>query len=210
MGSAQPIVFVVDDDSAVRESLQWLLESVGLEAHTFASADAFLAAIGSEQPGCAIVDVRLPGISGLELQDRLKQSAIALPVIIITGHGDVPVAIRAMKAGACDFLEKPFSDQVLLERVRDALKLDAQRREAVRAAEALAARRERLTPRESQVMDLVVQGRLNKQIASELGLSPKTVEVHRSHVMDKMEAPTLAALVRMAVALEDAPVRTPA
>ncbi len=195
----QPAVFVVDDDRAVRESLRWLLESVGLHAETFAGADEFLDRYEPHMPGCLIVDVRLPGMSGLDLQQALTDHGIHLPVIVITGHGDVPVAVRAMKAGAIDFIEKPFNDQTLLDRVHDAIDLDARQRAARVAEMQLRARMDRLSPREREVMGMVVAGKLNKDIAKALGLSHKTVEVHRAHVMEKMEADSVAMLVRMAM-----------
>lgn len=204
--AAGPSVFVVDDDKAVRDSLQWLLESAGLEVRTFPDAQAFLddlAALEGEPRGCLLADLRLPGMSGLDLQDRLNERGIKIPVIVITGHGDVSMAVRAMKAGAVHFIEKPFNEQVLLERVREALARDAEGRRAAGDAAQLEQRHASLTPRERQVMELVVTGRLNKQIAADLELSPKTVEVHRAHVMEKMEAGSLADLVRMAVTLED-------
>jgi len=197
-----PSVAIVDDDKAVREALQWLLESVGLKARAYESGQRFLEEVDQHEFGCAVLDVRLPGMSGLELQDKLNAQGVDIPTLIITGHADVPVAVRAMKAGAIDFIEKPFSNDMLLDRIRDTL--DAEKRQNVseNQIEQLEGRLDRLTPRERQVMDLVVRGRLNKQIASDLGLSHKTIEVHRSHVMEKMEAQTLAELVRMAVALE--------
>jgi FixJ family two-component response regulator len=200
---ARGTVYVIDDDAAVLDSLRWLLESVRLPVKTFATATAFLAEAPSATHGCVVVDIRLPGMSGLDLQDRLNQMRLGLPVIIITGHGDVPVAIRALKAGAYDFLEKPFSDELLLDRVRGALQQNAQDRHDVEHQRAVLDRRDSLTPRERQVMDMVVQGKLNKQIAAELELSHKTIEVHRSHVMEKMAARSLADLVRMAVLLEE-------
>jgi len=196
-------VFVIDDDEAVLDSLRWLLESIRLPVKTYPTAASFLAELPRDAPGCVVVDVRLPGMSGLDLQDRLNQLGLEMPVIVITGHGDVPVAIRAMKAGAFDFLEKPFSDEVLLDRVRAALQRDAKDRRCAEHRRTVAERRSALTPRERQVMDLVVQGKLNKQVAAELDLSHKTIEVHRAHVMEKMAARSLAELVRMAVLLED-------
>jgi len=203
-------VYVVDDDQAVRDSLCWLVESVGLHVKTYTSGQAFLLECQETPPvGCLIVDVRLPGISGLELQDRLRSLGIYLPTIVITGHGDVPVAVRALKAGAIDFIEKPFSDQTLLDRVREALDQDASYRALQAESDTILGNYERLTTREREVMDLVVAGRLNKQIASDLGLSHKTIEVHRAHVMDKMQAESLAALVRMAVILEQKGAKIP-
>lgn len=192
-------VFIVDDDRAVRESLRFLLESVGLAARTYAGADEFLARYDPQTPGCLVLDVRLPGMSGLDLQQVLGERGIRLPVIIITGHGDVPVAVRAMKAGAVDFIEKPFSDQTLLDRVRSALDRDLAERARQQEELELRRRVDRLSPREREVMTGVVAGKLNKEIAQDLGLSHKTIEVHRAHVMQKMEADSLAMLVRMAM-----------
>ena len=206
-----PTVYVVDDDQAVRDSLRWLIESVGLTVETFDSAQAFLARC-EKGPlrGCLVADVRLPGVSGLDLQDRLRQQGLYIPTIVITGHGDVPVAVRAMKAGALDFIEKPFSDQTLLDRIREAIGQDQRYRELADQRDELVDRFHHLTPREREVMALVVAGRLNKQIAAELGLSHKTIEVHRAHVMDKMRAESLAELVRIAVVLEENGVKSPA
>lgn len=197
--AAAATVYVVDDDKAVRESLRWLLESVGLRVALYASADAFLTSYTPQMAGCLVVDVRLPGMSGLDLQQTLTHRGVRLPVIVITGHGDVPVAVRAMKAGAIDFIEKPFSDQTLLDRVRYGLELDARQRTQESEELRLRQRLSRLTPREREVMHMVVRGKLNKQIASDLGLSHKTIEVHRAHVMEKMEADSVAMLVRMAM-----------
>lgn len=191
------IVFVVDDDAAVCDSLRFLIESVGLQVRTFSSADEFLAAYTPDQPGCLVLDIRMPGMSGLELQEQLAKRGYTLPVIIITAHGDVPSAVRAMHAGAVDFVSKPFNAQSLLDRVHQALAKDARTRrdEAVRAA--IAAKVALLTPREREVMDLVVSGMSNKGIAAQLQLSAKTVETHRARVMEKMEAGSVAELVRM-------------
>ncbi len=195
------IVFVVDDDAAVCDSLRFLIESVGLQVRTFSSADEFLAAYTPDQPGCLVLDIRMPGMSGLELQEQLAKRGYTLPVIIITAHGDVPSAVRAMHAGAVDFMSKPFNDQSLLDRVHQALAKDARTRrdEAVRAA--IAAKVALLTPREREVMDLVVSGMSNKGIAAQLQLSAKTVETHRARVMEKMEAGSVAELVHMALTL---------
>ncbi len=201
----QTTVYVIDDDQAVRESLAWLIESVGLRVEAFETAKTFLEHITSlrhRPPGCAVVDVRLPGMSGLELQESLNRQGITLPVVVISGHGDVPIAVRAMKAGAVDFIEKPFSDQLLLERIREAIERDRDARTSEQDVAELERRWQGLSTREQQVMAMVVDGRLNKQIAEALALSPKTIEVHRAHVMKKMQARSLAELVRMAVALE--------
>ena len=203
--TGEPTVYVIDDDLAVRDSIQFLLESAGLQARTFPSAAAFLAACDpcvEPMPGCLVVDLRLPGISGLELQEELRRRGLDLPAIVITGHGDVPAAVRAMKAGAVDFIEKPFNDQQLLDRIREALVRDERHRQLRTQRDEVAQCAARLTRRERQVMALVAQGKLNKQIATELHLSPKTVEVHRAHVMKKMQVGSLADLVRCAVLLE--------
>jgi two-component system response regulator FixJ len=192
-----PTVFVVDDDPAIRESLRWLIESVGLNVKIFTTAQEFLEGYDPSLPGCLVLDVRMPGMSGLDLQNELAARKVNIPILIITGHAEVPVAVRAMKAGALDFIEKPFSDQLLLDRVRRAIEKDAEFRQADSLRTEVAARLAQLTPREREVMDLVIAGKANKVIASELGLSPKTVEVHRAHVMKKMQVDSLADLVRV-------------
>lgn len=195
----EPVVFVVDDDQAMRSSLEWLIESVGMKVETYASADEFLDSYYPGRAGCLLLDVRMPGMSGLELQAYLAKEQIKIPVIIITGHGDVGMAVRAMKAGAVDFIEKPFHDEDLLASIRVALNFDQeQRRLQARRAE-LAARLAQLTPREHEVMELVTEGRSNRDIAAALGVSAKTVEAHRARVMEKMRASSLAELVRMAL-----------
>lgn len=195
----EPVVFVVDDDPAMRDSLRWLIESTGLHVETFADAYAFLARIRPDLPGCLVLDVRMPGMSGLDLQTELARRGIGLPTIVLTGHAEVPMAVRAVKAGAIDFIEKPFSDQLLLDRVRQGIEMDHQERDGrARRAEVLR-RMGLLTHREREVLDLVVGGKANKEIAAALGLSPKTVEVHRAHVMEKMQASSVAELVRLAL-----------
>ena len=191
-------VFVVDDDAAVRRSLERLIRTVGLDVVTFSTAQEFLEHGPLDGPGCLVLDVRMPGLSGLDLQNKLTEAGFGIPVIIMTGHGTIPMSVRAMKAGAVDFLQKPFDEQVLLDAVNQALerdretrKTEAQRLEALRRMEAL-------TPREREVFEQVVRGLLNKQIAGELGSSEKTVKVHRGRVMQKMQAGSLADLVRMA------------
>jgi FixJ family two-component response regulator len=193
----EPTVFVVDDDEAVRNSLRLLLKSLGLQAVAHASAEAFLAAYDDEQPGCIVLDVRMPGMSGPELQDALNRRGAPIPVIFITGHGDVPMAVEAMRHGAVDFLQKPFSDKDLVNRIQLALAADQRNREAIGALDEIRARIAALTPRERQVLELVTQGKSNKVIAGDLGASQRTVEIHRSHVMEKMGANSLAQLVRM-------------
>ena len=199
MNPQQPTVFVVDDDADVRESLCWLIESVGWAVEAFPNASACLERLTADSRGCLVADLRLPGMSGLDMHDALRERGVALPTLIITGHGDVTAAVRALKNGCLDFIEKPFSDQTLLDRVRIALDNDEQCRSERERLQSVQARLNRLTPREQEVMSLVVHGKLNKQIASDLGLSHKTIEVHRAHVMEKMQAGSLADLVRMAM-----------
>ena len=197
--AAQQTVYVVDDDAAMRKSLRWLVESVGLKVETYGSATEFLDAVTPDMIGCLILDVRMPGMSGLDLQEQLGEGGISLPAIIITGHADVPMAVRALKAGAYDFIEKPFNDQVLLERVQKALEAGEEDRFVEDRQKKIDAKIDTLTPRERQVMEMVVNGMANKQVAAELGLSEKTIEVHRKHVMDKMQAGNVADLIRMAM-----------
>ena len=202
MNDPTPIVFVVDDDDAVRDSLRDLLDSVGLKVSTYASALAFLNTHQEKQRGCLVLDIRMPGMSGLELQERLNRRGSTLPIVFITGHGDVPMAVEAMKRGAVDFIQKPFRDQELLDRINLALEQNRQRWDADETRHDIARRLATLTRREREVMDMVIQGKANKVIAIDLGLSQRTVEVHRAHVMDKMTARTLADLVRMSTKLE--------
>ncbi|MBX9604837.1 MAG: response regulator transcription factor [Gammaproteobacteria bacterium] len=190
-------VFVVDDDQAVRMSLSLLIRSMGLAVETFESAAAFLGVCDPERSGCLVLDIRMPGMSGLEMQEELNRRAIGLPVIFITGHGDVAMAVRAMKSGAVDFIEKPFNDQQLLDRINKALDLDRNARAARAEHATLAARIELLSPREREVMERIVAGQANKVIAIELGLSERTVEIHRAKVMTKTGARSLAELVTM-------------
>jgi len=192
-------VFVVDDDAAMRDSLKWLIESVGLRVQTYSSANQFIRDYYPGRSGCLLLDVRMPGMSGLELQEHFLKHGIHIPIIIITGHGDVPMAVRAMKAGAVDFIEKPFNDEMLLDSIRAALDLDERWRADQTQRAEVAARLGHLTPRELEVMEMVCDGKANKEIASELGVSSKTVEAHRAKVMEKMEADSLAELVRMAL-----------
>jgi FixJ family two-component response regulator len=190
-------VFVVDDDVAVRQSLSLLIRSMGLSVESFESAQAFLSSCDPERSGCLVLDIRMPGMSGLEMQEELHRRSIDLPVIFITGHGDVAMAVRAMKLGAVDFIEKPFNDQQLLDRINQALEVDRAARAARAEKATLASRIELLSPREREVMDRIVAGQANKVIAIELGLSERTVEIHRAKVMTKTGARSLAELVTM-------------
>jgi FixJ family two-component response regulator len=192
------VVFVIDDDEPMRHSLENLIRSVGLQVEAFASAQEFLRGKRPDVPGCLVLDVRLPGLSGLDLQKRMAEADIEIPIIFITGHGDIPMTVQAMKAGAVEFLTKPFRDQALLDAIHQALERDHHLREQRATVEELRSRYRSLTPREREVIALVVTGLLNKQIAGELGTSEAAVKVHRQHVMEKMEADSLADLVRLA------------
>jgi FixJ family two-component response regulator len=196
-GDGLSTVFVVDDDEAVRHAMELLMRSVGLACETFPSADDFLARIDNERGGCLVLDIRMPGQSGLELQEKLIRSGNSLPIIFITGHGDVPMAVQAMQKGAIDFVQKPARDQDLLDRITRALEVDSRRRGERAQKSDIAARVKSLTRREREVLDLVVTGKANKVIAFELGVSQRTVEIHRARVMAKMQARSLADLVRM-------------
>ena len=197
MKSAEPLVFVVDDDASVREAIRSLIMSVGLRVEAFETARDFLRSKLLDAPGCVVLDVRLPGLSGLDLQRELAAHAVRLPIIFITGHGDIPMSVRAMKAGAVEFLTKPFRDQDLLDAIQQALARDRDSRQQQSQIAELRARFEGLSAREKEVMGLVAAGLLNKQIAGELGISEITVKIHRGQVMRKMGAGSLADLVRM-------------
>jgi RNA polymerase sigma factor (sigma-70 family) len=192
-------VFVVDDDQAMRTSLKWLIESVGMPVESYASANEFLDHYQQNRPGCLVLDVRMPGMSGLELQEHLAERDLRIPVVIITGHGDVPMAVRAMKSGAVDFIEKPFNDEALLDAIRRALAHEEHQRQQQQECAQVHQRLASLTPREHEVMQMVTEGRSNKEIANALGVSAKTIEAHRARVMEKMQAGSLAELVRMAL-----------
>ncbi len=196
--SDDALVFIVDDDEAVRQSTAWLIESIGLKVQTFISADEFLENYKNES-GCIVMDVRMPGMSGLEAQEELKERGINLPLIFITGHGDVPMAVRALKRGAFDFIEKPFNDQLLLDAVQRGLKQNSEARESLIQNESIDRRIASLTPREHEVMLRVTEGKPNKVIAHELNVSIKTVEVHRARMMEKMEASSVAELVKVTI-----------
>jgi two-component system response regulator FixJ len=205
MKPAQPpssLVLVVDDDEAVRGSLKLLLKSAGLTACAYPSAAEFLAAHDDGQPGCLLLDIRMPGMSGLELQDELNRRGAIIPIIFITGHADVPMAVEAMRRGAMDFLQKPFRDEDLIDRVNRALARDRDNRGQLEARDAIRGRMARLTPRESQVLRLLATGKSNKQMAGNLGVSQRTVEIHRAHLMHKTEATSVAQLVRMLLVAE--------
>jgi FixJ family two-component response regulator len=197
MADKRPIIFVVDDDASVRDAISNLLESVGLRAMLFGSTEEFWKSTRPDAPACLVLDVRLPGVNGLEFQEMLSKNSVSIPIIFITAHGDVPMTSRAMKAGAIEFLMKPFQKEELLAAVHNGLERDRIRRDEMAEVSVLQSRVEQLTTREREVMDLVVTGLINKEIGAQLGLSEVTVKIHRSRVMQKMEASSLAELVRM-------------
>lgn len=198
-------VFIVDDDDAVRNSIRLLMKSLGLATRPLSTAQEFLSTYDPQQPGCLILDVRMPGMSGLELQQQLNMRGAIIPVIFITGHGDVPVAVEAMQQGAFDFLQKPFRDQDLIERVQRALAKDQSNRAELSEQAKVRERFESLTPREREVLALVTSGKANKVMAADLNVSQRTIEIHRARVMEKMHASSLAQLVRMMMDLEELP-----
>jgi FixJ family two-component response regulator len=200
--SPDQAVFVVDDDAAVRDSMRWLMDSVGLRVEAFDSGEAFLRAITPESSGCVVLDLRMPGLGGLDVHAQLRERGINLPVIVVSGHGDVPIAVRALKSGVADFVEKPFKDQELLDCVQQALRRDAEQSLQRLRREELMTRYRTLTPRELDVLRLVVDGQANKAIGSSLGISQKTVETHRARVMEKMAARSVSELVRMTLIIE--------
>jgi two-component system response regulator FixJ len=203
MKELTPTVFVVDDDEAVRNSLRLLLKSVGLAAVALPTAQEFLSKYDPQQPGCLILDVRMPGMSGLELQEQLNVRGAMIPVIFITGHGDIPMAVEAMQQGAFDFLQKPFRDQDLIDRIQRALSKDQANRAELREKSGVRERLQTLTPREREVLELVTSGKPNKIMAADLGVSQRTVEIHRARVMEKMNASSLAQLVRMVMDMNE-------
>ena len=202
MSEKNATVYIVDDDEAIRDSLSVLLKTVGLSAMTFSSGDEFLEAYDPGWEGCILLDIRMPGASGMEVQKRLADSGCSIPIIFITGHGDIPMAVEAMHVGAFDFIQKPFRDQELLDRIDQALTTSEEQEQLSARKKTAQTQFQTLTPREQEVMELVVHGSANKVIAMDLGVSQRTVEIHRARVMEKMQARSLAELVRMSLLLE--------
>ncbi len=201
-GENGAIVFIVDDDASVRDSLQWLIESVQLPVQCFATAQEFLDGYENQQTGCVVLDVRMPGVSGLDLQEELQQQNFVLPVIIITGHADVPMAVRAFKSGVFDFVEKPFNDQHLIDRIQQAIEKSRSQKVSIQRRQDARERLMKLSSRERQVLDCIVDGCSNKTMARELDISVKTIETHRANLMSKMEASSVSELVRIALIAE--------
>ena len=205
----EPTVYIVEDDDAVRDSLQLLLESVGMPVATFPRADAFLDAYHADMAGCLVLDIRMPGINGMELQRKLNTQHSTLPIIFVTGHGDVPMAVEAMQQGAVDFIQKPYREQELLDNIQQAMEMDAEHRQQLQEQHKIQERIDALTPREAEVMELMVEGKANKAIAFDLDISQRTVEIHRARVMDKMDAKSLAQLVRKVMAVRSGSSESP-
>lgn len=197
-----PRVYIIEDDDAVRDSLQLMLESVGRETEVFSSADNFLNSYHPDMAGCIVLDIRMPGINGMELQRKLNEQNAILPIIFVTGHGDVPMAVEAMQQGALDFVQKPYREQELLDKISMAMNLDTENRASLEQQQLILERMQGLTPREQDVLALMVEGKANKVIAIDLDISQRTVEIHRSRVMEKLQANSLAHLVRMFMAVE--------
>lgn len=195
-------VFIVEDDDAVRDSLQMMLESIGRKVAAFTSADQFLSTYSQDMAGCIVLDIRMPGMNGMELQRKLNELNSILPVIFVTGHGDVPMAVEAMQQGAVDFVQKPYREQELLDKINQAMSLDEENRASLQQRQLILQRMQELTPRERDVMQLMVEGKANKVIAIDLNISQRTVEIHRARVMEKLSANSLAHLVRMYLEVE--------
>ncbi len=202
MATPEPTVFIVEDDEAVRDSLRLMLESLGHTVASFGRADEFLEAYDPELPGCIVLDIRMPGMNGMELQRKLNAMTSILPIIFVTGHGDVPMAVEAMQQGAVDFVQKPYREQDLLDKIQSAIAQDAENRQELQEVQLIEGRFSDLTPREREVMEMMVDGKANKVIAIDLDISQRTVEIHRARVMEKMGARSLAQLVRMSMAMK--------